>query len=137
VIVLPDFAVKALRRQRKRKIPGALIFPAHNLKQRSRQNVNRQLREARKHVVRDRSGRPDGPANMFEWVTPHTMRRTVATIVAEQLGDEAAAGQLGHSSPTVTRKHYIDRRWANDVTSALDALSPVRSISDGYSMGDA
>ncbi|GED96438.1 tyrosine-type recombinase/integrase [Gordonia crocea] len=131
VVVLPDFAVKALRRQRKRKHPGALVFPSHSLTVRASRNVNRQLREARNFTGDGTKANPD-----LSWVTPHTLRRTVATVVAEALGDEAAAGQLGHSSPTVTRKHYIDRRWASDVTGVLDGLAPVRGVSGGFSVGE-
>jgi integrase len=44
-----------------------------------------------------------------EPITPHAFRRTVATTVAENVSDEAAAAQLGHASVEVTRAHYIVR----------------------------
>lgn len=44
-----------------------------------------------------------------ERITPHAFRRTVATAVAENVNDEAAAAQLGHASVEVTRAHYIVR----------------------------
>ena len=43
----------------------------------------------------------------LEWVTPHTFRKTIATVIAERLGAEAAAAQLSHSSATITREFYI------------------------------
>jgi integrase len=43
----------------------------------------------------------------FEWVTPHTFRKTVATLVSEATTSELASRQLGHSSSQVTRDHYI------------------------------
>lgn len=110
VLTLPQFAIDALKVQRGRMLPGGLVFPSRAGTARLAANVRRQLREARKHVVRDARGKADGPAGMFEWVTPHSFRRTVATVLAEELGEERAAGQLGHSGPDVTRAHYIERK---------------------------
>ncbi|CAM3736829.1 site-specific integrase [Tsukamurella ocularis] len=110
VLTLPQFAIDALKAQRARMLPGDLVFPSRAGTARLAANVRRQLREARKHVVRDARGTADGPAGMFEWVTPHSFRRTVATVLAEELGEERAAGQLGHSGPDVTRAHYIERK---------------------------
>lgn len=45
----------------------------------------------------------------WEWVTPKTLRKTVATIVAAEQGSELAAKQLGHASDTVTKMHYIEQ----------------------------
>ncbi|WHU45755.1 hypothetical protein QNM97_17245 [Gordonia sp. L191] len=71
---------------------------------------------------------------MFEWVTPKTFRKTVATILADEIGMEAAAEQLGHTSPEITRRHYVQRKKiTGDVRHVLDRLAPV---SRGYSVGD-
>lgn len=43
----------------------------------------------------------------YEWVTPHTFRKTVATLTSEATTSELASRQLGHSSSQVTRDHYI------------------------------
>lgn len=43
----------------------------------------------------------------WEWVTPKTLRKTVATLVATEHGSQQAADQLGHASDGVTKKHYI------------------------------
>lgn len=45
----------------------------------------------------------------WEWVTPKTIRKTVATALdrAEGRGSAAAARMLGHTDDAVTRRHYI------------------------------
>lgn len=53
-------------------------------------------------------------------VTPHTLRRTVGTQVAERFGVTAAARQLGHSSTAVTEAHYI--KPTPEVTDHTEAL---------------
>lgn len=42
--------------------------------------------------------------------TPTDFRKAVATLLAEEIGSEAAADQLGHYDDTVTKKHYIKHR---------------------------
>lgn len=128
VLTLPAFAVAALRRQKLRALPGDLIFPSASGTVRGSSNVQRQLRAARRHVVLV-EGERDGPELLFEWVTPHTCRRTVATMIAAEHGAEAAAEQLGHSSPEVTRAHYIERSSeAADRSATLDGLAPLRAL---------
>jgi integrase-like protein len=57
----------------------------------------------------------------FEWVTSHTFRRTVATLMDQSgLTARAAADQLGHSHPSLTQDVYYGRRIAN--TGAADVL---------------
>lgn len=59
------------------------------------------------------------------WVTPHSMRRTVASAIRLQYGLEGAQMQLGHSSSRVTEAHYIQRtNVAPDMTSALMTFAP-------------
>ncbi|QTI70204.1 hypothetical protein QNM97_19930 [Gordonia sp. L191] len=49
-----------------------------------------------------------------------------ATILAEEVGIEAAAEQLCHTTPETTRKHYRQRpKVAGDVRHVLDRLAPV------------
>jgi integrase len=45
----------------------------------------------------------------LEWVTPHTFRKTVATLISEPVNSETASQQLGPSSPTTTREFYLAR----------------------------
>ena len=56
-----------------------------------------------------------------EWVTSHTFRRTVATLMDQSgLTARAAADQLGHSHPSLTQDVYYGRRIAK--TGAADVL---------------
>ena len=62
----------------------------------------------------------------LEWVTPHTFRKTVATLISEPVNSETASQQLGHSSPTITREFYIAKpAIAADVVHVLQS-SPTR-----------
>lgn len=127
-VVLPAFTVAALRRQIARDLPTDqdLVFPGRHGGPRRTGNVRLQLRTARSTIVRDAQGRPDGPAEMFDWVTPHVFRKTVATAVEGAVTIEAAAGQLGHASPEITRTHYVQRAARGpDLRHVLDGLGPV------------
>ena len=60
----------------------------------------------------------------FEWVTPHTFRKTVATLVSEATTSELASRQLGHSSSQVTRDHYIAKPPVSaDLSEVLERLA--------------
>lgn len=56
----------------------------------------------------------------FEWVTGHTFRKTIATLLADTVGADAAAVQLGHEGTAVTKKHYIERHGVSDATDVLE-----------------
>jgi integrase len=87
-----------------------VIFPSHAGTLRSPNNFRRQLREAVKGTD-------------FEWVTPHSFRKTVATLLDRQLDAEHAAAQLGHSDSSVTKQHYIAKaHQAPDVSDVLEQL---------------
>ncbi|MBO0884122.1 MAG: tyrosine-type recombinase/integrase, partial [Mycobacterium sp.] len=43
------------------------------------------------------------------WVTPHSFRRTVATVVRDALGAELAQQQLSHAKLATTEAHYLQR----------------------------
>jgi len=45
----------------------------------------------------------------LDWVTPHTFRKTVATLISERVNAETASQQLGHSSPAITREFSISK----------------------------
>jgi integrase len=114
-LLLPEFGRQALLDQRERGLPFALIFPTRNGTPRWTNNVNRSWREIR--------------GADYAWVTPKTFRKTVATAIEREYGAEVAAAQLGHSTPDITRKHYIDRAiQAPDSTPALDAFNPFPPI---------
>lgn len=46
-------------------------------------------------------------ANLDFRVTFHTLRRTLATFLAREIGTREAADQLGHTDPVVALSHYI------------------------------
>ncbi len=56
-------------------------------------------------------------------VTPHSFRKTVATLVDREHGSGDAASQLGHSGTAVTKRHYIEKAIeAPDLTDVLEQL---------------
>jgi integrase len=63
-------------------------------------------------------------------VTPHTFRKTLATIIDREADAKSAAAQLGHSSEATTKGYYIVRSaMAPDLTGGLIErnLSPQRN----------
>lgn len=59
----------------------------------------------------------------FEWVTPHTVRATVATQVAKAGSLADASALLGHSSESLTLKYYVERAAeAPDVAGLLEVF---------------
>ena len=111
VVKLPEWAREELLSQRERGLPFDLVFPTRNGTPRRPRNVNRSWQAIR--------------GDDYEWVVPRTFRKTTGTAVERVHGADAAAKQLGHSSPDVTRKHYINRAHeAGDYTDALEGLNP-------------
>ena len=110
-LILPKAAVDMLSERRKRTMwrrlddpvfanrTGGFLFP---------NNVRSKLRS----IV-------EGTA--FEGVTPHTLRRTVGTLVAHEAGLEVARDVLGHADMSITWRHYVAARAvAPDVRHLLD-----------------
>ncbi|MDR0592735.1 MAG: tyrosine-type recombinase/integrase, partial [Bifidobacteriaceae bacterium] len=111
---LPALAVETLRRTRAARAANdaAVVFPSAAGTLRPPANFRRQWREARRDTG-------------FEWVTPHTLRKTVATLLDRERTTADAAAQLGHSSPNATRTHYIHKaHQAPDLTDVLQQLRP-------------
>ncbi|MGV0654777.1 site-specific integrase [Mycolicibacterium thermoresistibile] len=105
-VTLPAFGRQALITQRARELPFELVFPNRNGDPRSVSNVRLHWRHIR--------------GEDYAWVTPHSFRRTVATMVEREYGIEFAAKHLGHSDPEVTRRHYVERAaQVPDVSGAL------------------
>jgi integrase len=112
-VVLPDFAIAVLRRRQgtTRENPNGAVFPTRNGTWQQVNNVERRWRQIRRDTGLD-------------WVTPHTFRKTVATLIAERVSAETASQQLGHSSPAVTREFYISKpAIAADVADVLAELA--------------
>lgn len=108
-VKLPRFARDTLLRLSVEALPTAddLVFPSSAGTLRDPHNVRRQWRDAR--------------GDRFAWVTPHSFRRTVATLIDREATTEAAASQLGHSGTAVTRRHYIEKAAAApDLTDVLE-----------------
>lgn len=69
---------------------------------------------------------------VLQGVTPHSFGRTVATEIDEVYDAEAAKNQLGHTSKTVTERHYINRKVVvPDYRAATERLAPGSGASDG------
>jgi integrase len=112
-IVLPEFALAVLRRRQAAagENPNDAVFPTRNGTWQQVNNVERRWRQIRKDTG-------------LEWVTPHTFRKTVATLISERVDAETASQQLGHSSPAITREFYISKpAIAADVAHVLEELA--------------
>lgn len=111
-VVLPDFAIAVLRRRlAAARNRDDAVFPTRNGTWQQVNNVERRWRQVRKDTG-------------LEWVTPHTFRKTVATLISERVDAETASQQLGHSSPAITREFYISKPTiAADVAHVLDELA--------------
>jgi len=56
----------------------------------------------------------------FAWVTSHTLRKTVATLMDDAgLSPRAAADQLGHAKPSMTQDVYMGRKIAHTGAAAV------------------
>ena len=107
-LLLPDFGLAVLLRRSVTGPNSALIFP-------SSKGTVRDPATARKTLKLALNG------TGLEWVTPHTFRRTVATLVGDP---ETASGVLGND-PGIAMRHYIERsQMAPDVRNALQELAP-------------
>ena len=112
-VVLPDFATAVLRRRvtAARENSNDAVFPTRNGTWQQVNNVERRWRQIRKNTG-------------LEWVTPHTFRKTVATLISERVDAETASQQLGHASPAITREFYISKpAIAADVAHVLEELA--------------
>ena len=113
MVVLPRFAVGMLlaRKLTAADNPHDAIFASRRGTWLSPNNVRRQWRQARADTDLD-------------WVTPHTFRKTVATLIKEEADTKSAAAQLGHSSEEVTDTYYIAKPvQAPDVSDILERLA--------------
>lgn len=98
---LPAFARDMLFRRSTEALrnPYDVVFPSASNTLRDPNNYRKQWREARGDIG-------------FDWVTPHSFRKSVGTVLANSEGVSAATAQLGHSSESVTKKHYVQRNIA-------------------------
>jgi integrase len=121
VLPLPTFAVAMLFARQ----VGAdanlhdVIFPSSNGNLRDPDGVSKQWRR-----VREALG--------YEWVTSHTFRRTLATIIdAEGMSARVGADQLGHRHVSMTQDVYMGRGVVHtEVAAALDRTIGYRPSSN-------
>lgn len=111
VLRLPLWLVALLRERRPSQQLGVPVFPDGRGGYRDRNNIEKDFR-------RVREGTP------FEWVIPHTYRKTVATLLdAGGLSARTIADQLGHSRVSMTQDVYLGRRAVDEAAaSTLDTL---------------
>lgn len=111
VLPLPDFAVSMLRARKLAAPPNDhdVIFPSGTGTLRDPDAFNPQWRRVR--VVFD-----------LDWVTGHTFRRTVATLLDDaKVSARVAADQLGHAKPSMTQDKYMSRGTVHhEVAAVLD-----------------
>ena len=110
-IALPDWAAALLRRRKVAQTPNDLdaVFVTRNGTWHYPTNV-----QGRLWHIRQLDDYADLAA--LRDVSPHSFRRTVATEIDEVYDAEAAMNQLGHTSKTVTERHYINRKLSCPTT---------------------
>jgi integrase len=126
-IALPDWASALLRRRKVAQAPNDLdaVFVTRNGTWHYPTNVQGRLRHIR--LLDDYAD-----LTALQGVTPHSFRRTVATEIDEVYDAEAAKNQLGHTSKTVTERHYINRKLVvPDYRTATDRLAPGSRANQG------
>lgn len=98
-LYLPSIAVKALRRQfadREFRPESEAVFASEVGTWRNPSSYRVHFRQ-----VRQLAG--------LDWVTPKSIRKTVATTIYGADGLDNASKQLGHSEVGVTAKHYVQK----------------------------
>lgn len=111
-LVLPRFAVAMLlaRGLDAADNPLDAVFPSRRGTWLSPNNMRRQWRQARADTE-------------LGWVVPHTFRKTVATLIHDEVGTSSAAAQLGHGSEDITETYYIAKPvLAPDSSGILERL---------------
>jgi integrase len=116
-LVLPRFAVGMLldRKLGATDSPHDAIFASRRGTGLSPHNMRRQWRQARADAD-------------LAWVTPHTFRKTVATLIHDETDTRRAAGQLGHATEDVTKTFYVAKpALAPDNSEILEQLGAHRA----------
>jgi integrase len=109
-VPLADWLVARLQERRRSGVSafGYVFASPGTGGRRDRRNAARAMRD-----VMDRAG--------FAWATPHTLRRTAATLIADAgLPVNLAADVLGHADASMTARVYLGRKV--DVSRAAAAL---------------
>ncbi len=118
VIGMPPFAVEVIRQRLALLDPEDaehLIFYSRVGTPLAPYNVRRTFREILRNAGLEGLN-----------ITPHSFRRTGATLLANELGMQAAADMLGHTSTSTTKAHYAepDRRVKSEPAEVMQRLAP-------------
>ena len=133
VVSIPSFAAAVIRERHvavQDEADEHLLFFSRNHTPLTTNNVRRRLR-----TILAEAG--------ITGVTPHSFRRTVATVLDRASGPDLAAELLGHTSTKITKEHYIEPDEAVDPITAqiLESLAPQGQDDDpewaGSCAGDA
>ncbi|MEF9456046.1 tyrosine-type recombinase/integrase [Mycobacteroides abscessus] len=106
-VTLPKFGVEVLTELYSITGPSGTVLKNRNGGLLSLSNIRSSLREALE------------PHEDLRWVTPHSFRRSVGTVVAEGLGIDAAQQSLGHAQRETTERHYVQRSTSGPDTRAV------------------
>lgn len=128
-VVLPSFGVDALTSLVGESGMDGPVFANRTGGWMSLTNMRRSLRDALpEHLA---------------WVTPHSLRRTVATVVRDDHGPALAQQQLSHSKLATTEAHYLQRHSRGpDVRATLErfageSIGKVSTERDDHVAGNA
>jgi len=106
VLRISAWLVTLLRERRPRVDMVGPVFPSSVGGYRERNNVEGAFRRVRSDTE-------------FEWVVPHTYRKTVATMLDQTgLSARTIADQLGHSRISMTQDVYMGRRAVDESAAA-------------------
>jgi integrase len=127
VLMLPSWCMVMLRQRTDVGVaPDEPVFATADAGFRDPRNVSRNLA-----MARERLG--------FGWVTAHSWRKTMATVLdTNGASARMIADQLGHSRVSMSLDFYLGRKSADPrVLAALEAADPGRFLpqSDGQSDG--
>ena len=113
-VVIPKFGVEALTALASDAEPTGAVFANRDGEWMSLANMRRTLRAALpEHLA---------------WITPHSFRRTVATVVRDAMGPAEAQQQLSHAKLATTEAHYLQRETRGpDVRGVLDKFAGQQS----------
>jgi integrase len=109
----PTWVAEILRNRALLAGPSRLLFATRNDTLLDPHNVRESWRN-----IRDSVG--------LTWLTPHHLRKTSLTKIAEVFDAATAAKFADHKSVAVTQRHYLERgeTMGPDVRRALDELAP-------------
>lgn len=123
VLTLPGWALAMLARRFHGQDLTAPVFPDARGGWRDRSNVGRDLRTVR-------------AGSAYEWVTSHTARRTVATLLDDRgMTARVIADQLGHARPSMTQDVYMGRKAVRKAEHLESLCVPESVPEEGTSRG--